>query len=470
MRAPSTDPGTAQPLSIPRAASIRASLRTVLLLLASIAPAISLFAYVRVFAVDVPVADSWEFVWIISSVLEGNIPWAGLVGLHVGYPYAVPRLLMLPLALVTGWNTDAEKYLIAALLVLETGLLCLLIRHAWPSRTLVLVVPVAWLICNLKQSETLLITWNLGLVLSNVCLIAAVITLTIRPDPRGATVAAVCGFIGSLSFGSGLLIWPALLVWFAHHARWSPAGWRPAARMGIPCLIGVVLSWSVFLWLRVIDPDHARFTVIPRDVLATITSILQLIGYVAANDARGSMAVGSVLLAACGAITVLSFGDRRFSSRVVGAGLALIAFALFNAATIVLTRIQLDAPRYVTITVLVVTGLYLILLAHLEQRHHLLLPILFLCLALATIIGIQGGLYIGDMLRGNAVAGRYVVQTYTLQHHSQLIYLWAPTKHEYMYQQIPLLQRHRLSAFRAPSRTTRGCRARRSRPQRRSIR
>jgi len=71
-------------------------------------PPLLLAGVVRRFALDMPIQDQWGFAHEIIAFVKGEYPPA-MIFFPVGqHRVVLPKLVMLPLAALTGWDVRAE--------------------------------------------------------------------------------------------------------------------------------------------------------------------------------------------------------------------------------------------------------------------------------------------------------------------------------------------------------------------------
>src|SRR5438128_1219761 len=87
------------------------------LLLALVLPALLPFNFVYRFGVNLPYWDQWELVPLLAKLHDGQLTLADLTAQHNEHRIFFPRLIMLGLATLTRYNTVAEMYFNAGLLV-----------------------------------------------------------------------------------------------------------------------------------------------------------------------------------------------------------------------------------------------------------------------------------------------------------------------------------------------------------------
>lgn len=91
---------------------MKKGLRVILPLALTIAPPVIQFLYIRCFSVDVPWWDEWAFVDLLQSWSRQDMGRviALLWAQHNEHRPLFPRLIMLVLAQLTGWNIRTEMY------------------------------------------------------------------------------------------------------------------------------------------------------------------------------------------------------------------------------------------------------------------------------------------------------------------------------------------------------------------------
>ena len=140
--------------------------RTILLLLLIIPSAIVLF-YIFAFGRTVLFWDEWIMVPTIDHFLNGTIPWGDFFTQHNEYRMVFPKLAIFCIALATGFNTVAEMYFSwLVLLVVSLLLLTLCFRYfGRSSSTVILFIPVVWLLWSLRQWENFLFGFQVNYLL-----------------------------------------------------------------------------------------------------------------------------------------------------------------------------------------------------------------------------------------------------------------------------------------------------------------
>lgn len=215
---------------------------------ATLLPPLYLVWIVLTQTVDVPFADQWALLPLLERSYAGTLTLPDLWAQHNEHRLLFPRLIMLALARLSGWNTQAEML---ANIALAAGILGVL---AYQVRATASATKMAWLwllpvlslaIFSLNQAENWWGGWNIQIFL-NVLAVSASIVLLLRSAKSWWTLAlsVLCGFVATYSYSTGLLLWPigtvALLLLAARGSR------RDWLRLGVWCVAGAIGIGSFF--------------------------------------------------------------------------------------------------------------------------------------------------------------------------------------------------------------------------------
>jgi hypothetical protein len=204
------------------------------------------------YAVDVPVQDEWSLVEDLESAASGEWTWQQVVRSHNGHRLALPRLLLVPLGLATGWRADLP---IVANLAAAAALLALLAREVSPERGADwIAAPLFGLwVASPVQWDNYLQGFQVQVFLA-VCAAAAALAILARRAPTGGRVAgaALLAVAASWSAAPGLAVWPAgalvcLLGEAPARRRWGTAA--------IWCALGAL---AVLAYLHPVPGDAGR--------------------------------------------------------------------------------------------------------------------------------------------------------------------------------------------------------------------
>ncbi|MBF0524224.1 MAG: hypothetical protein HQK56_03905 [Deltaproteobacteria bacterium] len=193
-----------------------AALRT--LALVPITATIALTAY---FYVNIPQWDQWDTAVILAKKFAGDLSWRDLWALHNEHRLLFPRLLMLLLSHLSGWNIAWELALnvVIALTTLTLIIyqLCLTKQSIEKFNVALLIPIMSFLVFSFTQAENWLWGWQIALFLN----VAAACLGFIALARAGSNwvyfiLAVIGGVVASYSFAPGLLFWPigCLWLWF----------------------------------------------------------------------------------------------------------------------------------------------------------------------------------------------------------------------------------------------------------------
>ena len=207
---------TATSISIVKALRIRRSVVSILPLF----PIGYLLVLILWFCVDVPFWDEWDFVPFVGQVYQGTWSIWDIWKPHNEHRLVFPKLVLLTLAWISGWN---KLYELLANFLLAVGTFFVLSRCA--SRTLrsITTEKLQWLpgvislqVFSLNQFENWFWGFQLCVLLNVFSIVAGYGLLSQAVASWGCFFGAVgFGIIATFSFSNGLLYWPiALLMLF----------------------------------------------------------------------------------------------------------------------------------------------------------------------------------------------------------------------------------------------------------------
>jgi hypothetical protein len=193
-------------------------LRSILLVVAAFLPALFTALLVNKFAVNVPVWDDWERVYLIEKFEEGQMTAADLYASHIEHRMVVPRIIMLSMNKWTGGSLRAEMAVIF-LTVLATAIaVFLLLRATFPGRPGLLYVATFCanlLLFSPLQWENFLWAVQVAFMLPMCCICWALVVLRVKqhwPVWRKFFICLILALIATHSFSHGMLIWPVVFM------------------------------------------------------------------------------------------------------------------------------------------------------------------------------------------------------------------------------------------------------------------
>lgn len=319
--------------------------------------------FIARFGIDVPNWDQWDLVPFLERAAQGALSLSELASLHNEHQIFFPRLIMLGLARLTGWDVRAEMWAGWSMVMLTLGILYLELRgRARPAGFILrALVPASWLLFSLRQWENWLWGWQLQIFLAVLAAAIALWALGV-PTPARVATAAAAGVVCSYSFASGLGVWPAgaviLLLGPSKGRRRVAllAGWGVCA-----CLI-------LALYVRALTQSGGppSLGVAREHPLATLGFLVTALGASLVQTLPLAAIVGSTLLLALGAL-LIQLAPQRGGLARARFGLALVTFSVAAAGLIALGRVGLAPPdwlgpalpsRYTTLSLIGVYGVY----------------------------------------------------------------------------------------------------------------
>ncbi len=200
-----------------------------LLLLAAAVPPAGLALLVYFWGVDLPYWDQWALVPMLEEDAAGSLELRDLWRQHNEHRPFFPRLVMIALARLSGWNILWEltaNMLLAA--VSLTTAVWMFRRHDAP-RALSLAAFASLLIFNPSQWENWSWGWAMQIFLNAAAVLAGLGLLAYgRRGTAQLLAAAALGLVATFSFANGLFFWLVAypLVLLPREARRARgAGW-----------------------------------------------------------------------------------------------------------------------------------------------------------------------------------------------------------------------------------------------------
>lgn len=188
--------------------------RAILLLLLIIPIAIVLL-YIFLFGRTVLFMDEWIMVPTIDQFLNGNIPWQDFFTPQNEHLMFFPKLAIVGIALMTGFNTVAEMYFSWLILIIISILIfTMCVRYfGWSVDTLVSFIPIAWLLWSLRQFENFLFGFQINYFLCVLGFVISVVLIDRSKDFDLSFLGALGGaVITSFTILNGLLVWPIGII------------------------------------------------------------------------------------------------------------------------------------------------------------------------------------------------------------------------------------------------------------------
>jgi len=215
--------------------------------LIALIPLLLLFNLTRKFVVNVPYGDEWVYVPLIAKMHAGQVTFSDLWAQHNEHRIVFPRLLMLGLASLNGWDVTLETYASFILAVLAWLILQRLLVITLPTSRLILFSPLmtamALLIFSLQQGQSWLWGFQVCWFLSNFFVILGIGSLAFwQGQWRGIILAALAAVGATYSLAAGQLVWGVVLIGLLLDRK----TWRPS--MIISWLVAAVLAIGAYFY------------------------------------------------------------------------------------------------------------------------------------------------------------------------------------------------------------------------------
>lgn len=321
-------------------------------------PALLLAVLIATYSVDLPSYDQWIAIApLLEKMGDGTLRLDDVLALHNEHRIVVPRLIFLPLAVLTHWNTQAEMALVwLALLGMAANWWGLLRATGFQSRSAThgLFAVMALLVFHTLQFENVLSGFQLHFILPILFASAGLWAAHAQPAPRSLVSAMLLATLATFSSAQGLLCWPLFLPVLWINARRGVWKWWLVYAVVAAANFALYFRGYVRVAKHAASPDMGEF-------------LCYAMVYLGAPFADGQMLrilaqaqwCGGILLALTSAMAWLVWrkrGDRVLMQRA----LPWLMVGLFALGTTVLTAsgragfgaAQAFETRYTTYAVL----------------------------------------------------------------------------------------------------------------------
>jgi hypothetical protein len=317
------------------------------------------------YSVDVPFLDQWSLVEDMAKLHAGEWGLTDLWRSHNGHRIVVPRLVLVPLALLSGWDTRLELVLNAVAATASFLLLAFLAKGVLGTRDLgryaLAVAALGGVVYSLAQWENWL--WGIQLCVFMVVSFGLASLAALTVPGRGFLVLALAlAALASLSQAPGLMVWPAGVVGLAWRRRASGQGdWKAMLAW---CAAGLALFVAYFTTAPGDSSNPGELGFVLRQPVRVLVFALTVVGAPVTsftgsawppNASTVSPIAGALGIAATALVTWHSLASRRSTGdSTAGFALAACTFGLLAAALVALGRSSMGAPaamasRYVTL-------------------------------------------------------------------------------------------------------------------------
>jgi hypothetical protein len=338
----------------------------------AVVPWLLLVFLVARYGLDAPLIDQWSFVSQLESQSTGTLTFDSLRSQHGEHRPFFPRLIMLGLAGVSGWNV---RYEIAMNVLLATALFFALARLFRREISSPVGTPPVWLwallsllVFSLSQWENWLWGWQLQVFLNVLSVVFGIVLLTRRPfEWTHFAGAAIAGIVATYSFGNGLLFWPVGLGVLALAASKGPP---KRLLLGAWAVLSTVVVASYMAGFHR-GGSAASFQTVVTQPVGHLRYVLTFLGSPLASFSGSAFPprdTGIAALVGGLGLLLLTLAARRAIRRRpneidrVIPFFALAGYALFSSLIAAVSRLRFGIPqalasRYTTISSLFWIGL-----------------------------------------------------------------------------------------------------------------
>ena len=264
----------------------------------ALVPLAFLLCMVARYAVDVPYWDQWEFVPLLEKSYHGQLTFHDLWAQHNEHRILFPKIIMLALARLTGWNIRCE---LVVNIILALGIFAVFIHQVKITERKLGIAGLHWavpaialIVFSISQYQNWLWGWQLQMLLNLLAVVGGIVLLANETFSwRRFAAAALLGLVATYSFANGILFWPIGLVILLV----VTAGKRERPPALIAWLAVSVLTLCSYLYHYHNPEEHPALNLIFKMPVEYASFVLKYIGGICAqyvggsNDADGDFAL-----------------------------------------------------------------------------------------------------------------------------------------------------------------------------------
>jgi hypothetical protein len=344
------------------------------LVAALVPPAYLVFVVIR-YAVAVPYRDQWELVPLLDKLFRGGLTFRDIYAQYNEHRIFFPKLIMLGLARLTGWQIGYE---LAINVLLGLSLFAIVARQLSLTRRRLGVSELRWAIpassvavFSIAQYQNWLWGWQITMLLNLLAVVGGIVLLA---NPvfgwwRFAG-AAVLGLVATHSFANGVLFWPIGLLILTVVTAGKPQ--RNSSLIAWVLVSAAALT--SFLWDYHKSPNYSLTLPFSRPV-EYAAYVLRYLGSVCAQVPIGDAAMTRdlSLVLGLGAIATLTWACwllRRWQMADLTSLLPYLGLSAYSIGGALLTGVgriclgsgQAISSRYCTMTVPLCISLIVLLI------------------------------------------------------------------------------------------------------------
>ena len=368
-------------------------------------PVILEAVYINFFGVNVIFWDQWELVPLIKKLYQGNLTFGDFFAQHNEHRIFFPRIIMLILAHISGYNNIAEMYFswIIALLILVLIFIMYKQNFGVSGSSLLKFIPISWLIFTFRQFENILWGWQIQIYL---CVFGFVFLISMLEKSEKIDfkflLAILGGILSSFSFINGLLVWPTgflfIILSKTKNKKYLGTTWA---------LIGIAV-WCTYFYNWVKPSYHPSILYLIGQPINSIEYLIVNIGSPLGFGHSTGFGMGIFILFGIIMASILLLKNGLLKENAIW--LSFIFFSLASSLTITVGRAgfgigQALSSRYVTFTLLGVVGLYLVVvdLYNKFENKNQIYAVLYGMMLVIIFVGIIGG-YLSGVTAGKRIS------------------------------------------------------------------
>jgi|LSQX01.2.fsa_nt_gb hypothetical protein len=194
---------------------VGSGLQRFLILLVTVMALMLLVVVIARYMIDVPHWDQWDFVPTLEKCHTEGLTLSDLASQHNEHRLFFPRLIMVGLAILSGWNTNWQ---LPVNVICVAGVVALMALQTWraqgrPSFGPGWYLPAMALVAfSINGTENWISPFQLQIGLCVFGVVGAFVLLGERASRLAFTGAVVAAIVATYSFASGALVWPLGLV------------------------------------------------------------------------------------------------------------------------------------------------------------------------------------------------------------------------------------------------------------------
>lgn len=335
------------------------------LVIAACLPALAVPAYILAFVLTGSPMSELDYFMMLDHVVgpDGSITPAGLLVHQNEHLILLPKLIYLLNTALTG-GSNVALGVFAWLASAATVALLLVAQRPWLRGRRSITILVFWLLMIYLFPLQAIHHYAVGMsgtawVTANLLAVGAILAMTTDRWVVSGTLAV----LATLTYGTGMAVWPALVVIVVMRRRWS---WRDAVLLVLGALV-VALAIATAGAGHPYEPKSPLGGAVPlANALVGAQAAVVPAGSLFTDRVPAAIVVGFVLTAAYVALAVVSF-RRRCAGTVVSwvaiGAFAMSAFAMFSLSRGALESMELFShSRYMGMSGLFVLSVSMLLL------------------------------------------------------------------------------------------------------------